>query len=95
MPRLSRYTLGVKIDNLFLEILEITLIAKYTKHNEKLSFLQEISRKLDNLKFFVTLLKEAQGLDASKYGQLAPKLVNSGKMLGKWIQNLQQQTPAN
>ena len=80
LPRLSRYTLGVKIDNLFVELLEITLIAKYAKKEDKLTFLETLSGKLDNLKFFITLLWEAKGLDAGKYAQLSQKLINVGRM---------------
>ncbi|MBI4992539.1 MAG: hypothetical protein HZC26_00125 [Candidatus Magasanikbacteria bacterium] len=36
LPRLSRYTMGVKIDNLFIELLEITSTAKYAKREDKL-----------------------------------------------------------
>ena len=92
LPRLERYTLGVKVDNLFTEILEIALTAQYTKREEKRIFLQELSRKMDNLKFFVTLLWEAKGLDANKYAQLSQKLATIGRMLGKWIQSLSIQT---
>ena len=91
LPRLERYTLGVKVDNLFTEILAIVLTAQYTRREEKKIFLEELSRKLDNLKFFVTLLWEAKGLDASKYGQLSQKLATAGRMLGKWIQSLSEQ----
>jgi hypothetical protein len=86
LPRLSRYTMGVKIDNLFIELLEISFTAKYAKREDKLAFLEELSRKLDNIKFFITLLWEAKGLDAAKYGQLSQKLTTIGKMLGKWLQ---------
>ncbi len=88
LPRLERYTLGMKVDNLFTEILEIVLTARYTKRENKKIFLEEISRKLDNLKFFITLLWETKGLDANKYGQLSQKLATIGRMLGKWIQSL-------
>lgn len=83
--------MGVKIDNLFIELLETTLTAKYTRREEKMSFLNTISRKLDNLKFFVTLLWEAKGINAGNYGQLAQKLFNAGTMLGGWIK--QQTSP--
>lgn len=94
MPRLSRYTLGVKIDGLFIDLLEITATAKYAKRENKLALLGELNHKLDNLKFFVTLLWEAKGLDAGKYGQLSQKLAGAGRMLGKWLQLFKKDTPA-
>ena len=94
VPRLSRYTLGVKIDELFINILELAQTAQYTKREDKLSFLQQLNRKFDTLKFFITLLWEAKGLDASQYGQLSQKLAAAGKMLGKWLQLFKTETPA-
>jgi hypothetical protein len=88
LPRLTRHTLGVRVDNIFTEILEITLVAQYTKREDKKRFLEELSRKLDNLKFFVALLWETKGLDTGKYGQLSQKLATAGRMLGKWTQIL-------
>ena len=95
MPRLTRYTLGVKIDNLFVELLEITFTAKFARREDKLSFLNELSKKLDNLKFFVTLLWEAKGLEATQYGQLSQKLTTAGKMSGKWLQLFKTELPPN
>ncbi len=95
LPRLSRYTLGVKIDNLFIELLEITFTAKFAKRENKLKILEDLSGKLDNLKFFITLLWEAKGLNASKYSQLSQKLASAGKMTGKWLQIFKKQTPTN
>ncbi|MEK7625267.1 MAG: four helix bundle protein [Patescibacteria group bacterium] len=93
VPRLTRYTMGVKIDNLFIELLEITFTAKYAKREDKLTFLKELSKKLDNLKFFITLLWEAKGLEAGQYGQLSQKLTTAGKMSGKWLQLFKTELP--
>ena len=90
LSRLERYTLGMRVDNLFTEILEIVLTARYTKRENKKIFLEELSRKLDNLKFFVTLLWEAKGLNAGQYSQLSQKLAAAGRMLGKWMQSIPQ-----
>lgn len=84
------------IDNLFIELLETIQTAKYAKQVEKIFFLDKISHKLDNLKFFVTILWEAKGINANSYSQLAQKLAGIGAMLGGWIKKLstqQKQTP--
>jgi len=90
MPKITRNTLGVKIDAFFVDILELCLTAQYTKRDQKLPLLFEISRKLDTLKYFITLLWEAKGLDGSKYSWLGQKLVSTGKMLGKWLHNIKE-----
>ena len=52
LPRLTRYTLGIKIDNLFTECLELSILAGYSARSEKLSAVQKLSVKIDLLKFF-------------------------------------------
>ncbi len=93
LPRLTRYTLGTKVDTLFIEILEMLLKAQYTRKENKLVVLNEVSSKVDDLKFFVTLLWEAKGINANKYTQLSQKLVSVGRMLGKWQTLFKKATP--
>lgn len=90
---MTRYTLGAKIDNCFLELLEKTLIAQFSKKENKFIVLNELSNKLDNLKFFLTLLWETKGMNTNTYTQLSQKLINSGKMLGKWLSLFKKATP--
>lgn len=94
LPRLTRYTLGVKIDNLFTELIVITLTAQYAKREEKSMVLIQLSQKLDHLKYFITILWETEALDNSKYAQLSQKLSSVGNQLGKWTQSiLKKETP--
>ncbi len=85
---MTRFTLGVKVDESFIHILELALTAQFTKRENKKMWLEEMSRKLDSLKFFITLLWEAKGLDTNKYAQLSQKLTTAGRMLGKWLLSL-------
>jgi hypothetical protein len=79
----------MKIDNMFTDVIAITLKAQYAKREEKLGLLIEMTQKLDTVKYFVTILWETKGLDSSKYTQLAQKLSSAGTMLGGWIKKLQ------
>ena len=89
LPRLTRYTLGFRIDNLFTDLIMVTLTAQYTKREHKLSILIQITQKLDHLKYFTTILWEANGLDSNKYAQLLHKFAEAGTMLGGWIKKLE------
>ena len=89
LPRLTRYTLGIKIDNLFTDLIATTLTAQFAKREQKLSLLLQLAQKLDHLKYFVTILWEAGGFEASKYSQLARKFTEVGTMLGGWIRKLE------
>ena len=84
----SRYTIGTKIDSLFLETIELIIKASYSDKVEKLISLKNASVKLDLLKFFLQIAWEIKCLDNKKYILLSEKLDEIGKMLGGWIKAL-------
>ncbi len=84
-PKDSRYTLGAKIDSLFLEVIELIIKASYSDKTEKLVSLKSASLKLDLLKFFLQITWEIKSFDNKKYILLSEKLDEIGKMLGGWI----------
>ena len=51
-PKTSRYTMGEKIDSLFLEVTELAFLAGYFYKAQKLPYVQKAAVKLDLLKFF-------------------------------------------
>ncbi len=93
IPRLSRYTLGAKIDLLFCETLEYILLAAYSSREQKLPHIQRASAKFDALKFFLQLAWELKLLDHKKYQSIATPLIGVGKMLGSWMSSLKTKTP--
>ena len=94
-PKTSRYTLGEKIDSLFVEIIEYIVIASYLSKQEKLPYLKKGIIKLDVLKFFSQVAWEIKGLDNKKFIELSEKLVEIGKMLGGWKRGIESKTPAD
>ena len=84
----SRYTIGSKIDILFLEVIENIIKAGYSDKLEKEIFLKRSSVKLDLLKFFLQIAWEIKCLDDKKYINISEKLNEIGKMLGGWIKSL-------
>lgn len=87
-PRLSKFSLGSKIDVLFVDVIENTLLAGYANAENKAGFITRISTKLDLLKFFVQVAWEVNCLDHKKYGALSAPLNEVGKMLGGWKKSL-------
>jgi hypothetical protein len=87
-PKDSKYTLGSKIDSLFLETIEYIVKAEYSDKLEKLISLKRASVKLDLVKFFLQIAWEIKSLDNKKYISLSEKLNEIGKMLGGWIKSL-------
>jgi hypothetical protein len=88
LPKDSKYTLGAKVDSLFLEVTEETIKASSSNKLEKLISLKRASIKLDLLKFFLQVTWEIKSLDNKKYINLSEKINEIGKMLGGWIKSL-------
>ena len=82
--------MGTKIDNYFTNLLELTLVIKYAKREDKIPTLEQLGKKMDMVKYFVTLLWELKAIDNNKYSQLAIKLGTVGKMLGQLLKNLKE-----
>lgn len=83
-PKDLRYTLGGKIDLLFIEILESLFAASYLIREQKLPHLQRATLKLDLLKFFLQLSWECKALDSKKFSAISELTIEVGRMLGGW-----------
>jgi hypothetical protein len=84
LSKTHRYTLGNRIDMLFIEIIEALSAAVFLKADEKLPYLRLATRKLDTAKLLLLVLWECRSLDTNKYAILSEKLDGMGKMLGGW-----------
>jgi hypothetical protein len=93
VPRLTRYSLGEKINWLFIELIELILTAAYSGKSEKPALIQKASIKLDMLKYFLQTAWELKAMDNKQLGQISPPLVEVGKMLGGWKKQVVTETP--
>jgi hypothetical protein len=93
IPRLTRYSLGEKINGLFIELSELVLTASYTAKDLKMPIIQRASVRLDTLKFFLQIGWELKAFDNKKFADLSLPLVEIGKMLGGWQKQAQIKTP--
>ena len=91
MPKVSRYSLGSKIDELLVDLIQIILFASYAKKNEKLAAITKASVKLDAVKFFLQLAWKSKAMKTAHYTLLSQPLNEIGKMLGGWIKNAQKE----
>lgn len=91
----ARYTIGYKIDRLFLDVIELIFTASYMPKQQKLPYLQKAAARLDLLKFFLQISWEVKVLDNKKYATISEKLLEIGKMLGGWVRQMTpKETPA-
>jgi hypothetical protein len=98
IPRLSRYTLGAKIDLLFVELIESLLLAGYAKRQDKLGIIVHASTKLDLLKFFLQTAWEMKILENSVYARVSDPVNEIGRILGGWrkrVVDLSKRPPAH
>lgn len=89
IQKVSRYTLGEKIDALFIETLELLFIAQYLPRTKKLPILYKANTTFDTLKFFTKILWELKNLEDKSYVLFSEKLHAIGIMLNKWINYLE------
>lgn len=87
-PKIKRYTLGQKLDNLTLEIFELLFSIPQTQN--RIPILQQMSVKLDLLKVLLRLSKDTQALTSKNCLELQLMLQEIGKMLGGWIRSAKQ-----
>lgn len=90
IPKLSRYTLGVKIDTLFLEIAEEIFSAAYASDKGKAKIITKAGNVLDRLKLLLKIGWEVKVLDEKKYAAISIPLNEIGKMIGGWKKQLKQ-----
>jgi hypothetical protein len=95
IPKTKRYTLGQKIDSIFVEAIEAAATAGFLSRSEKLPYVGRAIQKLDTLKILLMVLWETKALDNKKYIALSLKLDEIGKMLGGWRGQLLKNSPGN
>ena len=93
IPKTKRYSLGQKIDCIFVEAIEAAATAGFLNRSEKLPYVGRAIQKLDTLKILLMVLWESKALDNKKYIALSLKLDEVGKMLGGWRGQLLKNSP--
>lgn len=91
---MTRYSLGEKINLLFIELIELTLVATYSNKDHKAEIVHKASIKLDMLKYFLQISWELKTIDNKKFVSLSIPLSEAGKMLGGWKKQLVKETPS-
>ena len=92
-PKASRFTLGSKIDDIFLNTIEYCYLASYANINEKIILLDKGIARLDLLKLLIQLAWETKSLTTNNYITISQLLTQAGQQLGGWKKSIQQKTP--
>lgn len=95
LPKIHKYSLGQKIDTIFIEIIEAISIASFLPREEKHPWVKLATRKVDTLKILLMVLWETKSLDNKKYIAISLQIDEIGRMLGGWNGQLTKQNSPN
>ncbi|HAO64920.1 TPA: hypothetical protein DCQ44_02985 [Candidatus Taylorbacteria bacterium] len=84
----ARYTLGARIENKFLDLLDWSYIAYFTEKEKKVEKITKCILILDTLKFLISVAWEGRLISNKQCEDVSLKLEEVGKMLGGWKKNL-------
>jgi hypothetical protein len=84
IPKMLRYSLGVRIDALFAEIVELTASAQFSPERDRSAIIGRTIAKNDLLKFMLYALFELKGIEEVQFTRLAPDIEEIGRMLYGW-----------
>ncbi len=93
-PKVERFGLGQKIEQAFLDTLELTFCLSWLPSEHKIPLISKAISRLDVVKFFTQLAWENKLIPTNKYSDLLSKLQEIGRQLGGWKKGLQTKNPA-
>ena len=79
-PKSQRFVLGQQIENSLVEIAK--MIVEANKRRNKLNVLYNMDVELEKLRLLVRLAKDLRFLSVKRYGLIAEKLDEIGRLLG-------------
>jgi hypothetical protein len=92
----SRFTIGQRIENKFLDLLELSYTTYFTKKDQtKIEKIAECIFLLDTLKFIISVAWEGKIVPNHKYEELSKKLDETGRMFGGWKNKLEKPEKKN
>jgi len=84
----ARYTIGARIENKFLDLLDLAYITYFSAKEKKIEKISECVLVLDTLKFLISVAWEGKLISNNQYEEVAIKLNEVGKMFGGWKNSL-------
>ena len=91
-PKVHRYSLGAKIDTLLCEVIQYSSSALFVRKEQKVPHLEKAMQSLDTVKILLRVAEHAHIMETKQYLALMDKLVEIGKMLGGWHNQVIAQT---
>jgi len=86
-PKKVRFTFTTRVDNLALDVLEMLIVAAYTKRPQAL--LRDINVRIDKLRVLLRLCYELRYLRTQAYKHACVELDKCGRMTGGWARSVE------
>ncbi|HEY5064038.1 MAG TPA: diversity-generating retroelement protein Avd [Xanthobacteraceae bacterium] len=81
-PRSRKFTLGDRIENAALNVLEALIEATYTR--QRTQHLQRANLGIEKLRFLIRIATDLRLLDARRYEHAVRALDDTGRLIGGW-----------
>ena len=91
IPKMLRYSMGVRIDSLFAEIVELVYISMFSPIDKKILFLDKANIKNDLLKFMLNTLFELKGIKENVFIETSSKMEEIGRMFYGWKMRIEKE----
>ncbi len=87
-PKVARYSLASRIDNLAIDILEGLVEARYSKGQRRREVLARLNLRLTRLRVLLRLSHRRGYLAKRAYEVVSGQLDEAGRMLGGWLRTV-------
>ena len=94
LPKPHRYSLGQRVDTLFIHAIEAVATASFLPREAKQPYVHVAIRKVDTVKLLLLMLWETKSLEEKQYIALSLQLDEAGRQLGGWNGQLTKNSPA-
>lgn len=88
IPKKDRFGIYLKIENVCLEIVSLTISAAFESKNNKLPILNSTRIRIELLKRLIRIIRELNIIENKKYIDLELDLQEISKMTAGWIKYL-------
>lgn len=95
IPKSSRFTIGTRIENKFLDLLELSYTTYFIEKDKKAEKVSDCILTVDILKFLISTAWEGKLVSHKHYGDIALKLDEVGKMFWGWKKSINQPQKKN
>ena len=93
MQKSARIIAGARIENKFLDLLELSYGAYFTSKENKIEKISECIFVLNTIKFLISVIWEAKMISNRHYEEISLKLDEIGKMLNGWKNSFYKKLP--